>query len=53
MSAAAQADKAAGSAAPGIGETKAIADEAFIYGLPLVMNYAVMNEFVVDERSGQ
>ena len=34
-------------------ETKAIAEEAFIYGLPLVMNYAVMNEFCVDKNSGQ
>jgi hypothetical protein len=46
-------DKKAGIAAPGIVETKAIAEEAFIYGLPLVMNYAVMQEFVVDKNSGQ
>ena len=46
-------DVAKGVAAPGIAETKAIAEEAFIYGLPLVMNYAVMNEFVVDKNSGQ
>jgi len=46
-------DAAAGVPAPGIAETKAIAEEAFIYGLPLVMNYAVMNEFVVDKSSGQ
>lgn len=39
--------------APGIEETKAIAEEAFIYGLPLVMNYAVMNEYAVDKNSGQ
>jgi hypothetical protein len=38
---------------PGIAEVKAIAEEAFIYGLPIVMNYAVMNEFVVDKNSGQ
>ncbi|PZV16840.1 MAG: cell envelope protein [Pseudanabaena sp.] len=48
-----QADRKAGIAAPSIEETKAIAEEAFIYGLPLVMNYAVMNEFVVDKNSGQ
>lgn len=47
------ADKEAGIAAPGILETKAIAEEAFIYGLPIVMNYAVMQEFAVDENSGQ
>ena len=40
-------------AAPSIAETKAIAEEAFIYGLPLVMNYAVMNEFAVDTKSSQ
>lgn len=39
--------------APGIAETQAIAEEAFIYGLPLVMNYAIMNEFAVDPQSGQ
>ncbi len=40
-------------AKPGIAETKAIAEEAFIYGLPIVMNYAVMNEFAIDKNSGQ
>jgi hypothetical protein len=40
-------------AAPGIEETKAIAEEAFIYGLPLVMNYAVMYEYAVDTKSSQ
>src|SRR6058998_1163860 len=34
-------------------ETKAIAEEGFIYGLPIVMNYGVMNEFCVDKNSGQ
>lgn len=48
-----QAAKNADIAAPGIEETKAIAEEAFIYGLPIVMNYAVMNEFCVDKNSGQ
>ncbi len=48
-----QAEKKAGIAAPGIAETKSIAEEAFIYGLPIVMNYAVMNEFVIDKNSGQ
>ena len=46
-------DVARGVSAPGIAETKAIAEEAFIYGLPIVMNYAVMNEFVIDRNSGQ
>ena len=39
--------------APGIAETKAIAEAGFIYGLPIVMNYAVMYEFCVDKNSGQ
>ena len=34
-------------------EVRAIAEEGFIYGLPLVMNYAVMNEFAVDTKSSQ
>ena len=46
-------DKATGVAAPGIAETKAIAEEGFIYGLPIVMNYAVMYEYAVDKNSGQ
>jgi hypothetical protein len=36
---------------PGIAETKAIAEEGFIYGLPIVMNYAVMYEYAVDKNS--
>ena len=46
-------DAAKGIAAPSIVETKAIAEEGFIYGLPLVMNYAVMYEFAVDTKSSQ
>jgi len=38
---------------PGIEETKAIAEEGFLYGLPIVMNYAVMYEYAVDRDSGQ
>jgi len=38
---------------PGIGETRAIAEEGFIYGLPIVMNYAAMYELAVDRNSGQ
>src|SRR5438874_6287871 len=34
-------------------ETKAIAEEGFIYGLPIVMNYGVMYEYSVDRNSGQ
>jgi hypothetical protein len=38
---------------PDIIEAKDIAEEGFIYGLPLVMYYAVMQEFAVDKNSGQ
>ena len=34
-------------------ETKTIAEEGFIYGLPIVMNYGVMYEYVVDKNSSQ
>src|SRR6267142_1264998 len=46
-------DATKGIAAPSIAETKAIAEEGFIYGLPLVMNYAIMYEFSVDKNSEQ
>jgi hypothetical protein len=38
---------------PGLAEAKAIAEEGFIYGLPLVMNYAANYEFWVDKTSSQ
>ena len=38
---------------PSLLEAKDIAEEGFIYGLPLVMNYAVMQEYAVDRNSGQ
>lgn len=34
-------------------EARSIAEEGFIYGLPIVMNYAVMYEYSVDMKSGQ
>ena len=34
-------------------EVRTIAEEAYIYGLPLVMNYAIMNEYAVDPNSSQ
>ena len=49
----AQAEKKDAGPGPGIAETKAIAEEGFIYGLPIVMNYAVMYEYAVDRNSGQ
>ena len=44
---------AGGVAAPSIEATKAIAEEGFIYGLPIVMNYAVMYDYAVDKSSPQ
>jgi hypothetical protein len=38
---------------PNLLEARDIAEEGFIYGLPLVMMYAVMQEFAVDRKSGQ
>ncbi len=53
ISSAAEADKKTGITAPGIEETRAIAEEGFIYGLPLVMNYAVQYDFAIDKSSSQ
>jgi hypothetical protein len=38
---------------PGFFEAKEIAEQGFIYGLPIVMNYAVMYQYCVDRNSGQ
>jgi len=38
---------------PGPIDRKAIAEEGFIYGLPIVMNYAVQYSFVVDSGGAQ
>jgi hypothetical protein len=38
---------------PGILETKDIAEAGFVFGLPVVMNYAVMYEYAVDRSSSQ
>ncbi len=46
-------DKAQGIPAPSIEEVKQIAEEGFIYGLPLVMAYTASYEFWVDKSSGQ
>ncbi len=48
------AEAAAGKAElPSLAEVKEIARDGFIYGLPIVMNYGVMNDFVLDRNSGQ
>ncbi|MEH2485763.1 DUF1254 domain-containing protein [Bradyrhizobium sp. AZCC 2230] len=38
---------------PGFFKAKDIAEAGFIYGLPIVMNYAVMHEYAIDRSSGQ
>src|SRR6187200_2603051 len=38
---------------PGFFKAKEIAEAGFIFGLPIVMNYAVMYEYVIDKNSGQ
>jgi hypothetical protein len=38
---------------PRLLEAKDIAEAGFIYGLPIVMNYAIMYEYAVDRNSGQ
>ena len=46
-------DVAAGVPASGIEETKAIAEQAYIYGLPMIAAYKAMYEFNVDKSSPQ
>src|SRR5271155_31670 len=36
---------------PSIAETKDIAEQGFIFGLPLVMNYAIMNAYSINRSS--
>jgi hypothetical protein len=38
---------------PGFLKAKDIAEAGYIYGLPIVMNYAVMYEYAIDRNSGQ
>jgi len=38
---------------PDIREAKAIAEEGYVYGLPIVMNYSVMYDYAIDRNSGQ
>jgi hypothetical protein len=38
---------------PAKDEAKQIAEEAFIYGFPMVMNYGVMYEYFIDKSSSQ
>ena len=36
-----------------IDELKSISEEAFIYGLPMVMAYGIMNKYAINKESGQ
>ena len=38
---------------PGIVAIKDIAQEAYIYGFPMLMNYGVMHAYFIDKNSGQ
>ncbi len=38
---------------PSVEETREIAEEAYIYGMPIAINYATMYEYAVDKKSGQ
>ncbi|SDB52673.1 DUF1254 domain-containing protein [Bauldia litoralis] len=38
---------------PDSDEARAIAEEGYLYGLPIVMNYAIMYDYAVDRNSGQ
>jgi len=53
ISQAEKADKINGVAVPGIEETKAIAQEGFVFGLPIVMYYTSAYELFVDTASSQ
>jgi hypothetical protein len=45
--------KAAAPSRPGFFAAKDIAEAGYIFGLPLVINYAIMYEFAVDKNSSQ
>lgn len=53
ISQAEKTDKINGVAVPGIEETKQIAQDGFVYGLPLVMYYTSAYELFVDSTSSQ
>jgi hypothetical protein len=48
-----RSDRSNGVAVPSIEETKQIAQEGFVFGLPLVMAYTATYEFFVDTTSSQ
>jgi hypothetical protein len=38
---------------PAVGELKAIAEEAYLYGFPMIVGYDVLYKFFIDRNSGQ
>jgi hypothetical protein len=38
---------------PGFFAARDIAEAGYVFGLPIVMNYGVMYDFVIDKASGQ
>ncbi len=53
VSQAERADKINGVAVPGVEQTKQIAQDGFVFGLPIVMNYTAAYELFVDTTSSQ
>ena len=51
VSQAAKKDAANAVPSPSVAEVKAIAEEGFVYGLPIVMNYGVMYEYIIDNAT--
>lgn len=49
----AKKDAVASVPAPEIAEVRSIAEEAYIYGFPIIANYKTMYEFAVDKSSSQ
>jgi hypothetical protein len=46
-------DAATADGRPSIGEVKAIAEDGFVFGLPIIMNYGALYDFAVDKTSSQ
>ena len=53
IASAAKKDAATGVPAPGIAETKAITEEAYLYGFPMIAAYKAMYELNIDKTSSQ
>jgi hypothetical protein len=51
--AALSAEPALSQSSPSPAEVSKIAEEAFVYGLPLVMNYTVFYEYFIDKTGAQ